>query len=346
MLISTTVKGEILANEGSEESKTYQYLVLVLGLASLVVATSAVYIMEILSLSAGVGAGALVQSGADHTNVIANLTIVASQLSNLRSAINETYIIALIAFGMLGSILVIYITRYRRFGALSRKYTLLHMTLTLIYAGLLYIILSNLQVNLINSYFVLLYVAIAVALAIDLYLEFVVRSSAIPNILGRSGMRIEPDTPYSNIIKLRETIFSKLNGDVRLVDKHFNSDAISNLHRLLDTNLASIKKIEVLTSKEMFDAKFNENYTDFKNELKNAGVELNFMLMSDADSVAQHERFIFDEQRAYKIPPLNIINKKSEHIVTLRVGEARSRFELLMKNSTKYDNYIVKQARG
>jgi hypothetical protein len=80
--------------------------------------------------------------------------------------------------------------------------------------------------------------------------------------------------------------------------------------------------------------------------MRNAGVEIVFMLMSKEDSVAQHERFIFDDEHAYKIPPLNIINKKSEHIVDLRMGEARNRFGALMRNATKYDNYVVKQARG
>ena len=36
------------------------------------------------------------------------------------------------------------------------------------------------------------------------------------------------------------------------------------------------------------------------------------MMMSEADSVTQHERFIFDDDKAYKIPPLNIINKKAK----------------------------------
>lgn len=337
---------ELMAVEENEESKTYQYMVLLLGLASLVLATAAVYIVEILSVNYGAGAGATIQSIADNTNVTRNLTQVASQLSNLHSAINSTYIIAFIAFGMIGAAVVIYMTRYRRFGAMSRRYTLLHTALTLIYSALLYLVLSTFQLNFTGIYFLMVYATIAIAIVIDFYLEFVAHSQAPSIRTARSGMRIEANAPYTNLLNLRDTIFSKLHGDVRIVDKHFNSSAISNLHRLLETNLANIKKLDVLTSREMFDAKFNDNYTDFRNELRNAGVELNLMLMSDQDGVEQHERFIFDDERAYKIPPLNIINKKSEHIVTLRLGEARSRFNTLMRNATKYDNYVVKQARG
>jgi hypothetical protein len=333
--------------EENEESKSYQYTILLLGLASLLLATASVYIIEILSVNYGLGLGAALQSIADKANVTRNLTTVVSLSTNLHAAINESYILALIAFGMMGAALVMYIMRYRRFGAMSRRYLLLHTTLTLIYAGLLYIILSSFQISFTSIYFLLLWAALAVSLVIDLYMEFAAHSpqAAAPRP-GKGGMRIEPGAPYTNLLNLRDSIFSKLSGDVRVVDKHFNSDAISNLHRLLETSLTNIKKLEVLTSREMFDAKFNDNYTDFKNELTNAGVQLEFMLMSDKDSVAQHERFIFDDERAYKIPPLNIINKKSEHIVSLRVGEARSRFDSLMRNATKYDNFVVKQARG
>ncbi len=336
-----------MAMEESEETATYRYIILLLGLSSLALAAVAMYIMELLSLNAGAAAGAVYQSNADRTNVTPSLVQVVSQLSNISNAIHETYILAFIAFGLLGSSLVIYMTRSRKSGAMSRRYTLLHTTLSFIYAGLLYIILTSFPINYSGLYLYIAYAAVAATLAIDVYLEFIMRSPQ-PGVgmLGRGGMRIEPDTPYTNLVKLREGIFSKLNGDVRIIDKHFNSDAISNLHRLLEASLPNIKKIEVLTSSEMFDAKFNDNFTDFRNELRNSGVELSFMLMSEKDGIAQHERFIFDAEKAYKIPPLNIINKKSEHVVSIRVGEARSRFESLMRNATKYDNYVVKQARG
>jgi len=336
-----------MAEEEGEESKTYQYLILLLGLASLVMAGAAVYLMEILGIN--YGAGLAIIGLANRTNSAAiqsSVTQIAAEIGNIKSAISETYIVAVISFGLLGSSLVIYMARFRRFGALSRRYVLLHGTLTLVYIALFYLVLSSLQINYANPYFLGVFSAIGVALAIDIYLQFTISTKGRSSARARSGMRIEPGTPYTNLLNLRDTIFSKLSGDVRIVDKHFNSAAISNLHRLLETNLTNIRKLEVLSSKEMFDAKFNDNYTDFKNELRNRGVEFNLMLMSDADSVEQHERFVFDDSKAYKIPPLNIINKKSEHIVSLRVGEARSRFEALAKNATKYDNYVVKQARG
>ena len=199
------------------------------------------------------------------------------------------------------------------------------------------------NIDLTRPYFLLVYFAMAVAICIDAYLEFGVQGYG--RKLLRREIRIEADTPYTNLVKLREGVFSGLSGDVRIVDKHFNSQAISNLHRLVDGNLANVKRIDVLTTKEMFDSRFLDNYNDFKKELSNSGVELDFMLMADADSANQHERFVFDDKRAYKIPPLNIINRKSEHVVSFSVRDARVRFEAMARNAMKYENYLVRQAR-
>jgi hypothetical protein len=331
--------------EEGEESKTYQYLVLLLGIASLVIATSTIYVMEVLAINYGIGAGAAIQSFTDNTMVNATLQQTVSQFESIGNAMKEVYLISLIAFGMLGASLILYMTRYRRFGALSRRYSLLHTALTAIYISLFFIVLSNFSINFFSPYFMLIYVAMASALGIDIYLEYEINAKSPMGSKSAGGLRIEPETPYSNIVRLREEMFSKLHGDVRIVDKHFNSDAISNMHRLIEEN-RKIDKLFIVSSSEMFDAKFQENFTDFKNEMKNSGIEIVFMLMSREDGVAQHERFIFDDEHAYKIPPLNIINKKSEHIANLKLGEARQRFEELSKNATKYDNYVIKQARG
>ncbi|EQD46801.1 hypothetical protein B2A_08729, partial [mine drainage metagenome] len=58
-------------------------------------------------------------------------------------------------------------------------------------------------------------------------------------------------------------------------------------------------------------------------------------VMNPEDAAAQHERFIVDSERAYKIPPLNIINKKSEHIVSIKHGEALRRFDYMWGRGRK-----------
>lgn len=339
------------ADRETEESTNYKYLMILLGMASVVLAAATIYMMQVLAEGYGVsyGVGSLISSGT-FANVISqeNLTVLAAQASvamtGLHSAMREVYIVFLLSLGMLGSSFVLYTARRIRHSSMVRKYTLLHSVLTVLYVAMFYIVFSSgFNIDLGRPYFLLVYFAMAVTLLIDAYLEFGAHGYGWK--LLRREIMIEPSTPYTNLVNLREGIFSKFGGEVRIVDKHFNSQAISNLHRLMESGLANIRRIDVLTTKEMFDSRFLENYNDFKKELSNRGVELNFMLMAEADSTNQHERFVFDDSRAYKIPPLNIINKKSEHVVSFSVKDARSRFDALARNAMKYENYLVKQAR-
>ncbi|VVB77400.1 Uncharacterised protein [uncultured archaeon] len=337
-----------------KENINYKYLVIMLGLATLALSTSAVYMMEVLGINYGISyaitdlasAGVFSQNSMSNANMTYVLGQTAATANALHSAMREVYIKFLISLGMLGASFILYTSRRDMFGAATRRYTLLHLALTLIFIAMFFIVFSgNLPVDLNRIYFMLVYFAMAAAVGIDAYLELVVHGQFQKIIRRGNEVRIEPNTPYTNMIKLREVVFSNLRDHVRIVDKHFNSQAISNLHRLIGEDLPNIKKIDVLTSKEMFDSKFLDNYNDFKKELGNAGVELNFMLMAEADNTTQHERFVFDDSRAYKIPPLNIINKKSEHVVNFSVKDAKGRFDALSKNATKYENYLVKQAR-
>ncbi len=339
------------ADKEAEENTNYKYLLILLGMASVVLSAATIYMMQVLSIGYGTyyGIGSLIRSGTlngvlSQTNLTVLSLKASSAMSSITTAMREVYIIFLLSLGMLGSSFVLYTARRVRHSPMVRRYTLLHSVLTILYVALFYIVFSSgFSIDLFGSYFLLVYFAMAVAMAVDAYLEFGVHGYG--RKLLKREIRIEAGTPYTNLVKLREGVFSGLSGNVGIVDKHFNSQAISNLHRLIEGNLANVKRIDVLTTREMFDSRFLENYNDFKKELSNAGVELNFMLMADADSVSQHERFIFDDSRAYKIPPLNIINKKSEHVVSFSVKDARGRFESMARNALKYENYLVRQAR-
>jgi hypothetical protein len=335
----------------AEEDANYKYLTMLLGMASVVLAAATIYMMQ--ELAAGYGGwtaiGSLISSGTlssyPNQTALTLLSVKAADVaSGLHTAMREVYLIFLVSLGMLGASFVLYTGRESRYGPTARRYTLLHSALSVMYLAVFYIIFSSgFTINLYGYYFLLVYFAMGAALCIDAYLEFVVHGYG--SKLLRKEIMIEPDMPYTNLVKLREEVFSNLGGNVRIVDKHFNSQAISNLHRLMEGSLSKVKVIDVLTTREMFDSKFLENYNDFRKELSNKGVELKFMLMDEKDSMNQHERFVFDDNKAYKIPPLNIINKKSEHVVSFSVKDARSRFEALSRNAMKYENWLVKQAR-
>jgi hypothetical protein len=161
----------------------------------------------------------------------------------------------------------------------------------------------------------------------------------------RIELEMDPSKPYTNLLKIKDEIFSQLTGSVGIVDKHMNSTGIENLHRLIHDNLGNISEINILTSAEMLDGEFSRNYLDCKSEVEHSGARINVLVMSEADSSQQHERFLFDGTNAYKVPPFNIIHKKSEHITRINLSDASKRFDELYKGSTKYENYVLKNGR-
>ena len=96
----------------------------------------------------------------------------------------------------------------------------------------------------------------------------------------------------------------------------------------------------------MMDMDLAKNVFDLSNEMKSKNVNLQFRVMSDSDSAIQHERFMMDDNYAYKIPPFNIINKKSEHINRINLSEVRGRFRQLYSNSMTIENYRAKMAKS
>ena len=153
-------------------------------------------------------------------------------------------------------------------------------------------------------------------------------------------IEINPDTPYTNFLILTNKLMKRLSGEIRVLDMHFDVRGAENLARLVNGSESRYSKIYVLSKGERLGREFDRAYYDLKDELKNKGVELELRLLSDDDAIAQHERLIMDDTLAYKIPPLNIINKKSEHIVGVNHSDAYARFSKLWDRSEKYENRV------
>jgi hypothetical protein len=149
-------------------------------------------------------------------------------------------------------------------------------------------------------------------------------------------ININPETPYTNILTLSKKLMSKLSGELKILDMHFDATGLQNLSRLLSGNLDRYRKVMVLTRRERLGKEFLMACNEFRSELGNRGIEFELKVMKEEDAVAQHERMLMDGSTAYKIPPLNIINRKSEHIVSINHREAEERFDRLWLNSTKF----------
>lgn len=167
----------------------------------------------------------------------------------------------------------------------------------------------------------------------------------IANITQRQGQKraaspiqINPETPYSNMILISNRLMRRLSGNVRILDMHVDSRAMENLARLVGKNTGSYRKISILTTGDRLGGDFMKAYNDFKAEMANSNVEFELRIIKESEAHRQHERMILDDKTAYKIPPLNIINRKNEHIVAINHGDAEKWFERLWGGSTRFEN--------
>ncbi len=312
---------------------------LILTFSSLLLIFGSVYLLEELSVIYGVGVGAAVQAYGDNSVINSTVATAATNLTTIHYSMLETYIMLAVALGLTAAAFTnergqVYLTSYVRLNA----------ALVIVYTLLMYLILSESYVNLGGIYIYVAYAGIAICLAADVYLEYSLRQQMQHRPV--SSISLDPTKPFSNILAIQDSLFSTMSGNLRIVDKHFNSTALENLHRLTSKSLGSFTEMMVLTSSEMLDSEMGKGVADFRSELARSGIGLEVRLMNESDVVDQHERMILDDSVAYKVPPLNIINRRSEHITRIGYREARRRFDYLYQRGIKIENYFEKQARN
>ncbi|MEM0201352.1 MAG: hypothetical protein QXD23_03015 [Candidatus Micrarchaeaceae archaeon] len=299
---------------------------------SIILLSSGILSVEFFSTQYGLGVAAILTATATNTSVIHILQYEASQNGVFYQAILESYIITSIGFILFAMTFTLWLHKQNGYESFLKVYFPLHLILVCIYLLLLFITYSAFDFNLYSLNLDITYISIIFSIILDLYIGYKIYGSTVKKHF--SGIKISPDKPYTNMVNLREKIFYLFVGNLGIVDKHFNSQALLNLYRLIYNN-KNIKKITIISSNEMLDSSFSKEYRDLKNELEKGGIILEVKLMNEVDTIQQHERFIFDDVLAYKIPPFNIINKKSEHIIKMSRKDAVARFQELLLKSVK-----------
>jgi len=313
----------------AQQSNLLPYAALAAGFIAIL---SNFYYMQVLSYSVGVVGGAA--SIIKHYNITPSNSLIASisESSAISIAVHITYVMlpfALIIFaiGIIG--LFVKYNRALGFGMLFSS---------VVFGMLLFVLNSDFYLGI--GLEMLAFAGVVLGIASSLV--FIARTSKKRSSKALRQISINPDTPYSNIIALSRKFFGKLSGDIEILDMHFDEAAIENLSLMLKGNSTGGRSIRILTSASRLGSHFDRSYFDFKQELSNKGVLLELRVMSDSDAQQQHERLVIDSNGAYKIPPLNIINKKSEHIVSISRPDAQARFDEIWQRSTKYENYVKK----
>ncbi|MCW6160029.1 MAG: hypothetical protein LVQ95_03015 [Candidatus Micrarchaeales archaeon] len=332
----------------SDEARSrVSLLYYLIGIGSLILIAGALYMVKNFSFYFGVGVGAASQSISTNTPIasVPLLQQTVYSLSAFHVGILESYVIFLVALGLMGSAMMMFSRRSERAATLQR-YHFLHFGFTIVYILLFIIIVSAFYDFFQPLYLYIYYFGMGLCLAADGYLQYRMMQPAAKSTRIRRTMTMNPSTPFSNLVALQEKLFPNMSGHLRIVDKHFNSNALVNFNRAVDRNITNFSKITILTSKEMLDSGFSTNLIDFGSELNESGVALEVKLMDDKDAVEQHERLMMDDNMAYKIPPFNIINKRAEHITTVNLKEAQARFHYLYSRAINMENFAVKRARG
>ncbi|MDE1860420.1 MAG: hypothetical protein KGH72_01755 [Candidatus Micrarchaeota archaeon] len=323
----------------------YANMAILLSFASLVLLLIIVFNIQYLAIAYGIGSGAAIQSTADHANVTSILSATAAGVNALYNSILADYVVLIVSLGMLISSVLLYRYRANIFGAEAKGYVTLHGMLTIIYFLLFTINNANSLISLGTYYIVVVYAALLLSASIDIYVVFARYVFPARALTVRTDFALDPSRPYTNLIRIKDNIFSQLSGKVCVVDKHMNSVGIENFYRLIQDNLKGVTEINILTSGDMLDMEFSRNYLDCKNDIENAGAKIEVRVMRDEDSAVQHERFVFDDKSAYKVPPFNIIHKKSEHITRIKLSDAKKRFGELYEKATKYENFVSKNGK-
>lgn len=327
-----------------DKTQDYKEVLILLTIGSLLLLANSIFSIQLFGMQYGVGAGALIQSQADNRSVASVLLNNATQIDALYKSLLESYLNVIIAFVLVMLALYLYTHRTEKRSGANRRYTLLHLTLSVIYIVLFLIIHATSPFTFFSLHLYFTYLGFLLCVFSGVYLEYRIHTPEAKS-RGFRSISLNPSTPYTNIQNLREQLFANLANNIRIVDKHFNSSAISNLHRLLDGSEGRVRSVTVITSEEMLDSVFGSNYNDLKSELEGMGMDLEVKIMNRDDSTKQHERFVLDDKNAFKIPPLNIIHKKSEHVTKISHSEAERRFDYLYQNSVKFENYVVEKGR-
>lgn len=294
------------------------------------------YYMQSTSLIIGVSSG--IALSASKYNLTLNSTTMAlvNNTPVYRIGAYFTYLMLPIALAMFGlATLWFFGSRRGRVSGFSMA------ILSIIFIAILTVMKINLNLSEPLSVIATGYIGALLAMAAGAY-AFLQKPQKRQSI---RPLEIDPSKPYSNMLNMYDKVMSNLSGTLKVLDKNFDTASMSNMYRLVSSNIGSIKGVMVLTSSDRVGKAFERDYYDIKKEFETYGMYIDIRVMSDADAAEQHERFMADSKNAFKIPPLNIINRKSEHIVRINPREVNKRFDDIFQRSTKIENLFGKSAK-
>ncbi len=132
---------------------------------------------------------------------------------------------------------------------------------------------------------------------------------------------ISPDTPFTNLIHIREIIRESIDY-FYWFDKHFGRKGLEVLIDEIDgSKVSSIKILMSINANENF-SKLHRDFKLFQKELENKGISASCRVIIDKDVINRlHGRWIISKTYSYNVSPVN----------SLFMGQ----YEILAKQKTK-----------
>lgn len=138
------------------------------------------------------------------------------------------------------------------------------------------------------------------------------------------GHVISPDTPFTNIIALRD-LLRAARGDIRWYEPHLPGKALEVLAR--EVSGEGVDSIRLLSGPANATGDLKDDYKRFRSEMRSKrGVNVEWRILTKKEAANHHDRVFFAEGMARNIPPLNSILKGSTGEI-LESGIGPGKFE-------------------
>ena len=115
-----------------------------------------------------------------------------------------------------------------------------------------------------------------------------------------SAMEITPETPYSNLLNLRQ-ILKNCERHIWWADRYFNSRGLEELIRAIDPAL--VREVRILSGPDNVDERAKREFARFCEELEHKSVSAEWCVLKGF----AHDRFILSERACFLVPSIDTI---------------------------------------
>jgi hypothetical protein len=120
----------------------------------------------------------------------------------------------------------------------------------------------------------------------------------------KRGHLLDPTTPFGNLLALRELIRSA-EGGIRWYEPHMPPKVLEVLYRELDSD--HVSAVKLLSGAANLVEACKDDFKRLRTELGRRNVDIQWRVLSKAETFSHHDRFFITTGISRNLPPLNTI---------------------------------------